>query len=340
MSDYFKNPAISQSALTNFSYGPQYYKSKSLEFKEDSEALTIGTAVDLKLFEPEKFKESFTILEIDKPSNQLGDFVDALAEIDIYNPEIKLSLPPEMSSEEYAYQKAGIKRDSLAKIMQRFESEGGLAYYKQLQHSKDKVLLTNEQYQKVLKIYNSLVSNKYTSPFLFPTFGENKLRIPQLEIYWKYQTTHKLVDCKSKIDLLLIDFDNKTIKVIDLKTTGYHTSAFRKSFLQFRYDLQASFYLDAVKQWLRTTDYKDFVIEGFYFVVESTKYIGTPLIYKCTEKDIYCGKYGGLAKDGREYDGYDQLINELTWHIDHNTWDYEKEAIENNGIVEIDAFCS
>ena len=335
MSNYYEVNAISQSALTNFSYGPQYYKSQlNKDFDEDSEALKIGFAVDTLLYEPDKFNEKFCNIDLMRPSGQLGTFCDILFKAD-NDSELQRQFP-EKSTKEYAYEQVGFKRDSLATVMSKFEKEG-IEYYKQLQNCSNKTILTLDQYNTAKSVYLSLLNNNYTRKELVKTDYSSDIEIlNQLEIYWKYNT----FDCKSKLDSLWINHTKKTIQIKDLKTTGFHVNNFPKSFLKFRYDLQAAFYTEAVKYYIRyiRPELESYTILPFIFIVESTKYIGTPLIYKCTSNDLFCGWYGGKSNDGIYYKGCKQLLEDLAWHIENDVWNYERIIIEQDGIVEIDAF--
>lgn len=331
MSEYRKNTAISQSGLTNFSLGPQYYKSKeSPPDREDSDALTIGTIVDILLSDPNSFSSEIFLLDKNKPSGQLGEFCDVF---------ISAKKAGVEAAAEYAYKEVGFKRDSLEKVLERYELDGK-DYVEQRLAAVDKIAVTPSQYNTAIEVYNSLLNSKYTSPHLILD-NPNIESIKQLEIYWKYTLPSKeIMECKSKLDDLWIDHENLTLSLKDFKTTGFHVTQFPKSFLRFRYDLQAAFYTDAVNYYktIIRPELKNYTIKEFVFIVESTKYIGTPIIYKCSEADIHGGTYGGVGTDGKFYKGYKELLEDLKWHIDNDEWKYERKVIENNGVIEINAF--
>lgn len=317
MSDYFKVDAISQSALTNFSYGPQYYRSKQKVEIEPSDALIIGSAVDILITEKEQFNKLFHISDLSKPTGQLGEFIEHY----INTGSLK---------EAYFLTDYKRKKDSLEAITNKFNEEG-LDYYNAFINSKDKQLLTKEQYNTVTAVAKSLLTNKFTEKY----FNNDKEKIYQLEVYWEY----KGIKLKSKFDLILIDHKAKTIELIDIKTTGFHTSQFTKSFLKFRYDLQASFYTYAADYYFNEQyPLEDYAIKSFKFIVESTKYIGSPLVYKCNQNDIFCGYSGGVGKDGVRYEGWVKLLEDLNWHIRNDVWNYPKDVIERGGEIAIDAF--
>lgn len=327
MDNYFKVDAISQSGLTNFSYGPQYYRSKQTQEFQDSEALKIGSLVDdlLSNTSEEVIKDKYIVANIPKPTGQLGEFTDELAWLYRIDNSI-------IDCYQLAYDKVGFKRDSLEKVILRFEKEGN-DYYQFLINSKGKIVLSQEEYEKAYRVYNSLITNSFTLKYL--TLPPNIISKKQLEIYWECLG----YPCKAKPDEVQYDVNNGIYHIIDYKTTGFHVNEFPKSFLKFRYDLQAAFYKDAMDYYHENnSELKPYTFGSFTFIVESTKYTGTPVIYRCTEQDLYCGKYGGIGKDGKEYKGYMTLLKELIWHMQHDEWNYAKEVIENNGVIDINGF--
>jgi hypothetical protein len=323
--NYFKVDAISQSGLTNFSYGPQYYKSKQTQEFQDSEALEIGSLVDdyLSNVSEKEIEEKYVIADIPKPTGQMGEFVDAILYYE------NNSLEGE-NVYDLAYKKVGFKRDSIEKVILKFNEEC-LKYYKFRLESEKKVVLSQEEYYKAKNVYNSLITNPYTSKHL--TVPKHVNSIKQLEIYW--QTMGKA--CKAKLDDVWFDNETGKYHIKDFKTTGFHVSEFQKSFLRFRYDLQAAFYRDATDYYCNQHQLP-YSFGSFTFIVESTKYVGTPMIYRCGEQDLYCGKYGGIGQDGKKYKGYSELMTDLIWHIEQNEWSYPREVIENEGVIEINGF--
>ena len=156
--------------------------------------------------------------------------------------------------------------------------------------------------------------------------------VSQLEIMWEY----KGVALKSKLDFIVIDFQNKTIQPIDVKTIGDSTSSFVYSFWKRRYDFQAACYTKALEYWVQLEEnlkqFKGFKILPFKFVVESSKYQGSPLIFHLSEETFNIGLQGGNV-EGRHYEGFEQALERLKWHLDSNIWDYTREQWEVNKTI-------
>ena len=313
---YYNDKAISQSQLTNLASGPKYFKNK-LEYKQESDALTLGSIVDVMLTESDNFYKIFIVNEYPKPTGQLGEYVDAIFK---------------GFSEEEAYTIAGFKQKKIDVVKELFKGKDCQNYYNFLLESKDKKVITKEEYGKANKIVTSLLTNRFTSKYFNCDDTEC---LTQLELYWKY----KDFDCRSRLDIVKINHKDKTILPIDVKTSGKSTYNFLESVVRFRYDLQAAFYMEALQWYIDNTDkYKDYKLLPFLFIVEHTDYPGLPLIYECTEKDIHYGKFGGITKTGVRLKGFDELIEDLKWYYTYDSWDYTREVIENCGVVKMNLF--
>jgi hypothetical protein len=117
-----------------------------------------------------------------------------------------------------------------------------------------------------------------------------------------------------------------------LKTTSGAATAFRSAFIKWRYYLQASFYHFGLS---RVSDYE---VQPFEFIVASTTdFPCRPLIYKCTNKDLHIGRFGGTSSNGYKTKGWEELIDELEWHTRENLWEYSFEFYQN-GHVKLDTF--
>ena len=67
-------------------------------------------------------------------------------------------------------------------------------------------------------------------------------------------------------------------------------------------------------------------------MVESSKYQGSPLIFDVSDKTFNVGLNGGDV-DGRNYEGFEQALERLKWHLDNNIWDYTREQWEVNKTI-------
>ena len=329
--DYYQIKAISQSQLTNLSYGPKYYRYNLDKVQEDSDAMLLGSVVDCLITEPDKFNDIFYISKISKPSGQMGEFCDWF-----YHYEYEETHHDELP-EGKAYHQVGFKRDTLAKVLERFEVEGR-DYYNELVAGRSYKVISPEMYDMAQKVVDSLLNSEYTKPEF-----EGEEVHKQFEILWDYvDKDGDVYACKSRLDLMIIDHTNKIIYPKDIKVKMDSIGDFYSSFVKFRYDLQAAFYTDAVEYFifqnnLFDSNGKRYDVAPFRFIVESAKYPGTPLIFQISDNDLKVGRDGGTIK-GRKYKGYKELIEDLKFYERNNRFDYERSVIENRGVVITNVF--
>ena len=303
---YYSSPRISQSALKDLAYHPLYYKAKHIdkklseEYGDEAEHFLIGSLAECILLTPEYIEQMYAIRTFEL-SPQIRKFVDYIVKNKI----------------DYS------SYDVLFDIGKSLSLFGNI-----------KSIVTEELYNKAAEISNSFLHSPLTTQYF--TQGPNVEILTSLDIYWFYEK----VACKSLLDFVRINHSNRTITLNDLKTTRTPVSDFISTVIKYRYDIQASFYTDAFKWWVQNirTDLIDYEILGFSFFVESSNNIGSPLIYHVPKSTIYIGKYGAdIINNGvkKTLIGFDELIQNLKWHIETNTWAYTKKQYENKGIIDI-----
>lgn len=301
--NYFENTdKISQSRLKKILIHPRMYMSKGPVIEEDEKIhFVIGNAVDCLITEPDKFEEQFYVLSAKAPSGQIKQFIDAMYEL---------------GNENDAFSKVNSQKYKVEWFKEKMELADNKLYFDALKTGKS--ILDFKTYETITNITNSINSFEEYKKLLQ---GEI---VSQLEIFWEYEG----VDMKSKLDFIVIDHDGKSIQPIDVKTLGDSTASFKYSFWKRRYDFQAAAYQLALEHWKKGNDkLQGYTILPFKFVVESSKYQGSPLVYEISPSSFDVGLNGGEV-DGRYYEGFKQAVERLKWHMYHEQWDYTREQIE------------
>lgn len=310
--EYRGYSAIHYSLLSKLSYSPSSVLSEEKDF---SDGILFGDILDILLTQgEEEFEKKYILNSIKRPTGQLGDFIDEYFKL---------------GSFEIAYQNVGIKRDSIQKMIERFE-EDGKEYYDLLLEIKNtgKTLISYDFYMKVKATAENLKNHTFTKKY-FDKNSKYKILF-QVPLLFKVDD----IECKCLLDLLIIDDENKKIYPLDLKSTGDYVNNFKSNFIKWNYYLQASFYTEGVIQ-----NYPDYSVDNFKFIVISSLEINKPLIYKCSDNDLLCGKKGGkLLPFNKKIKGYEELIRDYKWHIENDLWEYPREIYENEGEVELDIF--
>jgi hypothetical protein len=81
-------------------------------------------------------------------------------------------------------------------------------------------------------------------------------------------------------DLIIVDYDNKIIYPVDLKTSFKPEYKFFKSFIEWRYDIQSKLYYKVIRRNLDMDDYfKDFKLMPYRFIVVNKRTLN-PLVWE------------------------------------------------------------
>lgn len=341
--EYRKLPHISYSKLSSLDKSPLSLKGNNIKM---TDPLIYGSAVDVLIFDGrEEFDKKFTTITCSKPQYKLLTLIESLFE----ETKNSLKLGEEINNDINTYEKRLLK---LARII-KFGGENwgdeailrnakkGAEYFKALveTYKEKKLILSPQQYEYIINSVNTLKTHPFTKKY----FDEKQEGIDiyfQFPIVWSYQEKDIEVHCKSLLDILIIDHNQKLIKPVDLKTSGKSIYSFPSSFIEWKYYLQASFYTDAVKYLKEQYEQiKDYEVDLFKFVVISSKNPIKPLVFQIDYYTYIAGKYGGiLSKEHNYCKGYLRLVKELKWHIDNNKYLYPKEIYDEDGLILLNVF--
>ena len=318
--EYRAKEAINYSSLSALSISPQVYIAR--DSREVTAAFRKGSAVDCLLTTPDDFHSEFYVMNVKKmPTDMMTKYIDEL-----------------FISEDHdkAYLASGYKSKPET-IKAKYEEEGK-EYYEARKDSRGKTILAYNEYEHIQMAVNQVKEGEFTREY-FPIGSANPIgggtiqRLYQFPIYWET----KGHACKSLLDLLVIDHENKEIFPIDLKTTGKSALSFRSAFVKWKYYLQASFYTEAVNFWKNNdTDLVDYTVKNFKFIVVETEGLNPPIIYETSDADLFVGRNGGTDYKGNRIKGFVELIDDLNYHDKSGNWEFPREIHENNGVAMLD----
>ena len=277
MSDqnYYANEAISNSDLGELKISPRrFVMRKRQEIQAKSAAMELGTLIHKFTLEP----DTFIMADVEPVGGKMGEYIKAYHELEkVGTPEDKIS---QMAYQMSGYKPSHSKPETILKSFQK--KEENIAYYNFLKDSEGKIALSRKDKQIIEGCLMSLRSHVVANKLLF---SESDVQ------------QHN-VECKSKLDRLIVDDKNKTVTVIDLKTTSgqvygecqplntktgilyrdWHTTGFMYSCLQYSYYRQLAFYIQAAQ-----SEYPDYKIESFIIAVD-TKGSYDVAVYKLPEE--------------------------------------------------------
>lgn len=331
--EYFASPRINQSLLGALS-NPKWIKIT----KEDSiekDYYRVGSAIDCLLTEGKfKFNEQYAILPEARPKGMMGIFIDTLS----------LDLDENSDIEEYriAYETAGYKTKIELVIKKLWETEKYKEYYFSRKRSSGKTIISYDEYEQLMKCYENLINNPWTYKY-FMSMDPDIETFYQVPIYFDYEvlndeqtTLQEIVKCKALVDGITVNHKERTVQLWDLKTTGKSVYSFKFSFLQFRYHLQAAFYLEAVSHWMKDNNIESYkLLYPQYIVTEKLpKHSNPAIIYQLDGAIIDLGNYGG-AINGRTYKGIEELMRDYLWHKQTDNWDFPRDLYKSEGILDL-----
>lgn len=334
INQYFASPRVSNSFLKLLE-NPRLIKLKqeNPEIEDDDKSFfRLGAAVDCLLTSPERFKDDFIIVNVNRPYGLMGKFVDKLP----------AGLTPASPIEDYveAYNHANYKM-SIDWVVSKFWGTDQIVdyYNSTVNIPKSIIVLSKDEAEKVQKVVELIAANVHTTEYFYNTDPNVEL-VHQVPIYF----THMGVECKALLDGVMINHVRKEIQPFDLKTTGMSVYSFPENFVRFGYYRQAAFYTQALLSKespivpLLEDGYK---LLPFKFIVAETKpnSYHPAVIYNCTDNDIKVGLDGGYY-NGRRVKGVNELLQNYLWHKEHDLWDLPRELYVNNGEISLDVFSS
>lgn len=306
---YYQSPALNQSLLKTVVYNSDFLKNnvkeESLLYYEEKEHFVVGNGVDCYICQGEEvFENTHYVSKLKtKPSDAVMSIVHyAVKQFNHYNPETTLEdlakvdftdcqsfIIDAINAQKYrADQNWGMD----AKVKNVIKD--GEAYFKEVILTKNKQILSKEEYDTIDSIVKNLKEHPNTANY-FVDFDNNLLILFQKALYFK----HRGIDCKALLDMVIVDEKNKTVSIIDIKTLGDYTNNFLSSLRRRRYDIQLAFYMLAVKYC-----FPDYRIKEVSFLVESTLKQGNPLVYTMSDQliDIAInGRKSSLSPNGLIY---------------------------------------
>lgn len=328
---YYKSEALSQSVLKKM-----YGTISDIESQVDATKphIKIGSAVDCILTsEKGEFEKRFYVMDSNSLNvsdtikqivklvyeEQLKDYQDYLEEVgsgDVLFPESEITpfnvfigdrtledFEPYILSacEEVNYGKTYKDDTKIKKVLE------GSYYFTALVESKDKVILTKEEYETINTIVYNLRNNHRTSRYfnVEALSQTNLVKVHyQYPIYFEYED----LECKGLLDIVIFQYDSEgnleSITPIDLKTMYGDTYTFSSSVKSRRYDIQALWYTIGL-----TYLFPEVKIHNFQFVVESTSTPGKPLVFEVDDTLLDFAIFGdkwnpGIAKLIKRYKFY------------------------------------
>ena len=366
--EYRADGAISYSTLATYAReGIKGLKKLADGFKLDTPSLRHGSVVDTLLTDEANFDNLYVVANYNKPSDIIRPIIDKIWDLcdkstgDLSKVDTNLILQ-QINIANYGGANWKIET-KINKII-----EEGKEYFQLLSLTLNgKKLVHQVDYDYALACVNTLKTNPFTS-YIFDTFNPNIKIYYQLKFKcsfgglvlgnfsyidnkierdfngnWLTTSNNKLNPLAWKdqlleedtircmFDILLVDYDKKTIQPIDLKTTSHNEEDFGLSIQDWFYELQADEYSYILREIISQDEYfKHFRVLPFRFL-PINKYNLSPQLYEYPESVL------DIQQSYIDYKGITHLpwyeyLEDVRWHFKTQEFDYKKKTVENEGI--------
>jgi hypothetical protein len=275
------------------------------------------------ILEPHEFNKKYVFLDFDTPtSQQQKDFLSKFA--NSRKKELESEKLIRLYKEIYSTKNKSDEKilEEATELKKKFKD-----YIKYLKISKlDKVVISNTMKEFLDEGLNAVKSHKLANKLLFDS-DEDKMRSTyeshnEFMVEWKFKTTD--IECKSLIDRLIIDKENKIIKLVNIKTM-FSFKDLRDKFDEFGYFSQLAFYWMAIYSYCINTlnislEELDNYTKETYIIGIKTKDLTECKVLKIKDFDLNTG-----------LDFIESSMNKLEWHYTTNQWDFPMGYYESEG---------
>lgn len=282
---------------------------------------------------PDELDKAYHISKNKRPGGLMVKFIDALP----------LNLKPDTDYSYFrsAYELSGYGMNIGIVIKNLFEKDINRDYYIERHKSKDKRILSIDEYETALFCKKELINNPTTKDY----FTGKKIVKFQVPIYWNWSTwgnnpNVSMMNSKGMLDMLVIDPEEKSLQVIDLKTITKSASTFPNSFVAYGYYIQAYFYWYAVQELIagrgvspafsstQLEQLKEYTVKPPLFIVVPKVEGSRALVYSLSDNDMQA-LYLGTSS----FEGVKSLLNRWQFHNASGEWEFPMEVYKNKGTV-------
>ena len=179
-------------------------------------------------------------------------------------------------------------------------------YYDTLKSGKK--LVSKADWDDAMEMYKVFREDPYLKT-IFCTKSTNDIEyIYQAQFKTTFNTGFEAIDVKIMPDLMVVNHKEKTIRLVDLKTSSMPAYDFPEHFVKMRYDIQGELYTDVMKRIIADDeDYCSYTILPYLFV-DISRADMVPVTYEIDLSDGFSFTKGDKVY---QYKGWKQLLVEI-----------------------------
>lgn len=318
---YEDKTRISNSDIGTFlRKGPRALK-ESLDGKERESTpkyFEKGTMIHMYLLEPDEFWDNYIILDFEKPSSAAQiKFCEELVNTFEIEPNRAV-----LSAFQASYSTRGKSEDKM--LSEGLEMAQKLSQYiEYLKTSKNtnKTIISFADLAMLKTIKKNVTKHKKANELLFDLTNTCETH-NEFHINWYWQFFNDTycdgsIDCKSLLDRVIVDHENKKIILVDVKTTA-DVHGFEKSIESFDYTRQLAYYTMALQKHYQDI-WLDYTMEHYIVAIQSNDSYEVRVI-RFSQECI-----------NEQYPKIIDALADILWHKETNQWDHRKEYYEGDG---------
>ena len=302
--------------------GPAYLHKKLSGQLEDetSQSMTKGTMIHEYLLQPEEFQKDYVVWDKSRPSSTNEEkFCQALADSLEIEPNKSL-----LSAYKAAYSTSGKSDDKI--LSEATKKASTLKEYIEFLKSGDqREMITPYSVTQLMKIKENISNHKAACKLLLP--ADNKNVFHEFHINWeyissKYNDVEFTCPCKSLLDSVSFDYDNKKVILMDLKTTS-HLHNFADAVNTYDYTRQLYFYTKALKWYITNELHENGETWRFeWYIIAIDSLTSDIRVFTFSYKQVY----------GENVEKVRNAIRDIVWHKCNDLWEHSRAYYEGNGI--------
>lgn len=292
-------------------YGPAYlHKMLTNPPEEDgTAAMKRGTMIHMYLLQPEEFVETYEQLDITEPKSvNQKKFCELVANSVELEPDLAL-----LNAYKGAYSTVGQSDDLMLSKAKEMAStlKSYIAYLKDENH---KIKISRYDVAMLENIRDNVENHKLAKELLKPSKGETH---HEFHINWEFGG----VKCKSLLDSINFNIENKICTIVDLKTT-VHIGCFEESMKEYDYLRQLCFYWMATRWYILNELNENPILWEYAFYIVAIDTVGDNEIrvFKITEEQLFTRS-----------NVITNTLDEIRWHQETGNWDHHKEYYDGDG---------
>ena len=308
--------------------GPAYLHKMLTEDvpEEKNPVLERGTMIHEYILQPEEFQKDYVVWDKSRPSSaQQEKFCQALA----FSTEIEPNRAI-LDAFKEAYSTAGKSEDKM--LSEGLKIASTLKDYIDFLKANDgRIMISPWDVKMLEKIKHNIQSHKLAYSIIEASrvLRDHKDDVVfenhhEFHINWGMITGYGEILCKSLLDGLILDFENKKIIIYDLKTTQklWH---FEDSINQYDYLRQLAYYTMAARWYLVNecgiSDEESFEwVVDYYIIGIDTTSSYEIRVFKIDRKSVES-----------KFDTIIDALSVIAWHQKNDLWDHSREYYEGDG---------